>query len=194
MRSDERKRIGDFCGSVSDHFRSIMVLNYFKQRLTDTSKHYTNRNEKPTCAKVIKTIYTLAQDEEQKMGLASYKKAASNTASSSASSSSNGKTKEEKAPERCDHCDKPHDNKTCYLAHPDLVPADHKYRESILKRSREHICDNKYLRPPTCDHRSTTADIPSRASNPTDVEPAIPYRQPLSRPRVVPPPPPPTLA
>ncbi|KAF6813999.1 KilA-N domain-containing protein [Colletotrichum musicola] len=136
-----RKRIGDLCGSVSDHFWSIMLLNYFKQRLPDTYKHFTNRNQKPTWAEVIETIYTLAQDEEQKMGLTSYKKAASNTASSSASSTSGNRRKEDKASKLCDHCGKTHDTKTCYLAHPDHIPADHKYRESILKRSREHVCD-----------------------------------------------------
>ncbi|KAK2751256.1 KilA-N domain-containing protein [Colletotrichum kahawae] len=42
-----RTRITNLTGDSSDHLWAILLLNYFKTRLPDTYKHYTNNNKKP---------------------------------------------------------------------------------------------------------------------------------------------------
>ncbi|KAK2743935.1 KilA-N domain-containing protein [Colletotrichum kahawae] len=54
-----RTRITNLTGDSSDHLWAILLLNYFKTRLLDTYKHYTNNNKKPVWTDVIETIYTL---------------------------------------------------------------------------------------------------------------------------------------
>ncbi|KAK2729267.1 KilA-N domain-containing protein [Colletotrichum kahawae] len=42
-----RTYITNLTGDSSDHLWAILLLNYFKTRLPDTYKHYTNNNKKP---------------------------------------------------------------------------------------------------------------------------------------------------
>ncbi|KAK2731859.1 KilA-N domain-containing protein [Colletotrichum kahawae] len=54
-----RTYITNLMGNSSDYLWAILLLNYFKTRLLDTYKHYTNNNKKPVWTDVIETIYTL---------------------------------------------------------------------------------------------------------------------------------------
>ncbi|KAF6794590.1 KilA-N domain-containing protein [Colletotrichum sojae] len=139
-----RKRITDLCGANSDHFWSIMLLNYFKVRLPDTYKHYTNNNETPQWSKVVETIYTLAQDEEQRIALASFKTPAASISTTSSTlqrtNPSNKKDNKEKKP--CDHCGRAHDTKRCFMAHPELIPQTQSNRDYLLEQAKRHICDD----------------------------------------------------
>ncbi|KAK1948639.1 hypothetical protein LY78DRAFT_675490, partial [Colletotrichum sublineola] len=103
---------------------------------------YTNDSKKPTWTDVIETIYTLAQDEEQKMGLASYRKSAtSNAATSSGTNSAPANPAKKKDRPTCPHCGKGHTAAKCWTAHPDLIPADHVHRDNLLARAAKHICN-----------------------------------------------------
>ncbi|GKT84017.1 KilA-N domain-containing protein [Colletotrichum tofieldiae] len=117
-----RACITSICGENSDHFWAILLLNYFKVRLPDTYRHYTNNNnnKKPAWSDVVETIYTLAQDEEQKIGLASYRKTVPTTLTTS--SSTTPAKKEDR--EVCSHCKKNHTTAKCWTAHPELIPHD----------------------------------------------------------------------
>ncbi|KAK2728331.1 KilA-N domain-containing protein [Colletotrichum kahawae] len=55
-----RTCITNLTGDSSDYLWAILLLNYFKTRLPDTYKHYTNNNKKPVWTDIIETIYTLA--------------------------------------------------------------------------------------------------------------------------------------
>ncbi|KAL0929942.1 KilA-N domain-containing protein [Colletotrichum truncatum] len=113
-----RNLIQTLCGQLPDFYITLLLLNFFKDRLPDTYKHYTSKGvEKPTWSEVADTIYTLAQDEDQKMNLAAIKTSSS-----------------------CDHCDGYHKTSRCYLAHPDLIPINHRRRSRLLKKAARHTC------------------------------------------------------
>ncbi|KAJ0165195.1 Bouquet formation protein 4 [Colletotrichum tanaceti] len=66
-----RARITNICGENSDHFWAVLLLNYFKVRLPDTFRQYTNNDnnnsKKPAWSDVVETIYTLSPNEKEKI-------------------------------------------------------------------------------------------------------------------------------
>lgn len=139
-----RTRITNLTGDSSDHLWAILLLNYFKTRLPDTYKHYTNNNKKPVWTDVIETIYTLAQDEEQKMGLSLYKDRSQPQSSNSRAPRTNNNgnnASNDKNKASCVHCNMNHPSEKCWTAHPELIPLTHKNRASLLERANKHRCN-----------------------------------------------------
>ncbi|KAK2756628.1 KilA-N domain-containing protein [Colletotrichum kahawae] len=136
-------RITSLVGSWSDHYWAIVLLDYFKTRLPDTYKFYTTNNKTPTWNDVVQTLFTLAQDEEQKIGIAAFKKTTDVSQQSTGKGTASTTSSANRSATKCDHCGRAHPTQQCMTAHPELVPDDWASRKAILARAEKHVCNAK---------------------------------------------------
>ncbi|KAL0931560.1 KilA-N domain-containing protein [Colletotrichum truncatum] len=107
-----RKRIETIHGRLPDSFLAVFLLNFFKDRLPDTYKHFTSKGAThPTWNEVADTIYTLAQDEDQKRSYATIRNTPGGKSAGSGGPASPAVTTTvtstvtaSKEKKKCDHC------------------------------------------------------------------------------------------
>ncbi|GJC89333.1 hypothetical protein ColLi_12171 [Colletotrichum liriopes] len=140
---DSRPR---FVCDPSDHYWATILLFYFEgvcQTLPTTTPLVTRSPPRP---EITGVILTLAQDEEQTLGMINLACTANNNKAISSStntppsnnSGNNGNSKKLVCPHvgygRRHHSDK------CYIAHTELMPVEFPGRDAILAKAAKHKC------------------------------------------------------
>nr|XP_036574155.1 KilA-N domain-containing protein [Colletotrichum truncatum]KAF6780545.1 KilA-N domain-containing protein [Colletotrichum truncatum] len=146
-----RKRIETIHGRLPDSFLAVFLLNFFKDRLPDTYKHFTSKvATHPTWNEVADTIYTLAQDEDQKRSYATIRNTPGGKSAGSGGPASPAVTTTvtstvtaSKEKKKCDHCNCDHETTKCYVAHPNLIPLHYVNRDKLIEKARKHVCGDR---------------------------------------------------
>ncbi|KAL0937276.1 KilA-N domain-containing protein [Colletotrichum truncatum] len=146
-----RKRIETIHGRLPDSFLAVFLLNFFKDRLPDTYKHFTSKGAThPTWNEVADTIYTLAQDEDQKRSYATIRNTPGGKSAGSGGPASPAVTTTvtstvtaSKEKKKCDHCNCDHETTKCYVAHPNLIPLHYVNRDKLIEKARKHVCGDR---------------------------------------------------
>nr|XP_036588189.1 KilA-N domain-containing protein [Colletotrichum truncatum]KAF6799330.1 KilA-N domain-containing protein [Colletotrichum truncatum] len=146
-----RKRIETIHGRLPDSFLAVFLLNFFKDRLPDTYKHFTSKGAThPTWNEVADTIYTLAQDEDQKRSYATIRNTPGGKSAGSRGPASPAVTTTvtstvtaSKEKKKCDHCNCDHETTKCYVAHPNLIPLHYVNRDKLIEKARKHVCGDR---------------------------------------------------
>ncbi|KAL0934623.1 KilA-N domain-containing protein [Colletotrichum truncatum] len=170
-----RKRIETIHGRLPDSFLAVFLLNFFKDRLPDTYKHFTSKGAThPTWNEVADTIYTLAQDEDQKRSYATIRNTPGGKSAGSRGPASPAVTTTvtstvtaSKEKKKCDHCNCDHETTKCYVAHPNLIPLHYVNRDKLIEKARKHVCGDRcrWYQPTSVDGtRQTVSALASIAS------------------------------